>query len=305
MEDRELLEALGPTAAALLERHLASAKEWFPHELVPWDRCSELAAERWEVDATVGDAARSALFVNLLTEDNLPYYSRTISGRFGTDDVWGAWVRRWTAEEGRHTIVIRDYLTVTRAVDPVALERARMTQVSTGVVPEPASVADALAYVSLQELATRIAHDNTGRLLPDTAGRKIMRRVAADENLHHLFYRDLTAAALEIDPETVVPAIERQVRHFEMPGTGIPDFSRHARTIAEAGVYDFQVHHDQILVPVLLRQWNLDRLQGLKATAEQPASACSTMSTGSGASRAAWSSGGSPRSRRRPTPDCA
>ena len=34
-------------------------------------------------------------------------------------------------------------------------------------------------------------------------------------------------------------------------------------------MYDFQVHHDQILVPVLLRQWNLDRLQGLKATAER------------------------------------
>jgi hypothetical protein len=54
-----------------------------------------------------------------------------------------------------------------------------------------------------------------------------------------------------------------------MPGTGIPDFSRHARTIAQAGVYDFQVHHDQILVPVLLRQWNIDRLHGLKATAER------------------------------------
>ena len=218
--------------------------------------------------------------MNLLTEDNLPYYSRSISGRFGTDDVWGAWVRRWTAEEGRRTIVIRDYLTVTRTVDPVALEHAHDPGLQR-FVPEPASVADTLAYVSLQELATRIAHDNTGRLLPDAAGRKIMRRVAANENLHHLFYRDLTAAALELDPETVVPAIERQVRQFAMPGTGIPDFSRHARTIADAGVYDFQVHHDQILVPVLLRQWNLDRLQGLKATAERARGACSNMSTGS------------------------
>ena len=58
MEDRELLSELGPTVAALLERHLASAKEWFPHELVPWDRCNEFAVEGWEVDATVGEAAR-------------------------------------------------------------------------------------------------------------------------------------------------------------------------------------------------------------------------------------------------------
>jgi len=180
-----------------------------------------------------------------------------------------AWARRWTAEEGRHAIVIRDYLTVTRAVDPVALERARMIQVSTGVVPQPPSLADLLVYVSLQELATRVAHHNTGRLLSDPAGRRIMTRVAADENLHHLFYRDLTSVALAIDPETVVPAIERQVRHFAMPGTGIPDFGRHARAIANAGVYDFRAHHDQILVPVVIRHWHLDGLQGLRSAAEQ------------------------------------
>jgi acyl-[acyl-carrier-protein] desaturase len=101
VEDHELLSELAPTAAGLLERHLASAKEWFPHELVPWDRCSELPTGRWEVDDTIGDAARSALFVNLLTEDNLPYYFRSISGRFGNEDVWGTWVRRWTATTPR------------------------------------------------------------------------------------------------------------------------------------------------------------------------------------------------------------
>lgn len=268
----DLHAALEPRAVELLERHLSTAREWFPHSLVPWSRGRDFDdAGDWEPDddSRMSAAVRSALFVNLLTEDNLPYYFRTISGRLGREGPWGTWVRRWTAEEGRHAIVIRDYLTVMRAVDPVALERARMFQVSNGVVPEPSSFVDALAYAALQELATRIAHHNTGRLLPDTAGQKIMTRVAADENLHHLFYRDLTSAALEIDPATVVPAIERQVRHFAMPGTGIPDFGRHARRMADAGIYDFATHHDQILVPVLLRHWRLDRLQGLKAAADQ------------------------------------
>ncbi|MGQ0804357.1 MAG: acyl-ACP desaturase [Actinomycetota bacterium] len=271
MDQRALLAELEPRAAELLERHLATAREWFPHLLVPWSRGRDFSAdEQCHTDeAPVSGAARSALFVNLLTEDNLPHYFRTISDWFGRDDAWGTWTRRWTAEEGRHAIVIRDYLTVTRAIDPVALERARMTQVSDGVVPEPPSLADGLVYASLQELATRIAHHNTGRLLSDSVGRRIMTRVAADENLHHLFYRDLTTAALAIDPATVVPAIDRQVRHFAMPGTGIPDFARHARAIANAGVYDFAAHHEQILVPVLLRHWRVDRLQGLKATAEQ------------------------------------
>jgi acyl-[acyl-carrier-protein] desaturase len=144
-----------------------------------------------------------------------------------------------------------------------------MLQVSRGVVPDPPSVADGIVYVALQEIATRIAHRNTGKLLNDPAGEAIMSRVAADENLHHLYYRDLCSAALEIDPSGMVAAIERQVRHFAMPGVGIPDFSRHARAIADAGVYDFVAHHDQILVPVVLKHWRIEQVQNLKAAAEQ------------------------------------
>ena len=103
-----------------------------------------------------------------------------------------------------------------------------MCQVSSGLVPEPDTAADGLVYVALQELATRIAHRNTGRLLGDSAGYDVMMRVAADENLHHLFYRDLTAAAIELDPSRLVQAIERQVVEFEMPGAGIPGFAAHA-----------------------------------------------------------------------------
>jgi acyl-[acyl-carrier-protein] desaturase len=94
-------------------------------------------------------------------------------------------------------------------------------------------------------------------------------RVAADENLHYLFYRDLTRKAIELDPSTAVPAIERQVVGFEMPGTGIPGFEEHALAIAKAGIYDLQIHHDQILVPVVLRQWNVEALEGLDAEAEE------------------------------------
>jgi acyl-[acyl-carrier-protein] desaturase len=212
---------------------------------------------------------RSALFVNLLTEDNLPYYFRTIERMFGADGPWGAWARRWTAEEGRHSIVIRDYLTVTRSIDPVTLERARMAQVERGETPVIETAADGLVYVALQELATRIAHHGTGKLLEDRAGYEVMKRVASDENRHYLFYRDLASAAIEIDPSAMVLAMERQVRTFEMPGTGIIDFEAHALAIARAGIYDYEIHHDQVLVPVILRHWNVERLEGLTPEAEQ------------------------------------
>ncbi|CAN5859695.1 acyl-ACP desaturase [soil metagenome] len=268
--DAALLHELSPVAEGLLERHLSNAKEWFPHELVPWSLGRDFeAGEEWDpTDAPMDEAVRSALFVNLLTEDNLPHYFRTINALFGIDDAWGAWSKRWTAEEGRHAIVIRDYLTVTRSVDPVALERGRMVQVSRGEVPEPESVIDGLVYVTLQELATRISHGNTGRLLDDRRGREIMARVAGDENLHHVFYRDATAAALELDPSSVVLAIDRQVRGFEMPGTGIPDFGAHARAIANAGIYDFPSHYERILVPVVLEHWGLESVEGLSPDAE-------------------------------------
>jgi acyl-[acyl-carrier-protein] desaturase len=271
MDEATLLIELEPVAEQLLERHLDGAKEWFPHEVVPWSRGRDFEpGEEWDPnEVRMSDAVRSALFVNLLTEDNLPYYSMTIDKMFGGEGPWGTWTRRWTAEEGRHSIVIRDYLTVTRAIDPWALERGRMAQVSGGLVPTPPSAHDGFVYVALQELATRIAHHNTGRLLDDPAGNAVMKRVVNDENRHHIFYRDLVQAGLEIDPSGIVEAIERQVRTFEMPGAGIIDFDRHARAIAKAGIYDFSVHHDQILQPVINRQWKIASVEGLTPEAEK------------------------------------
>jgi acyl-[acyl-carrier-protein] desaturase len=266
----DLVEELTPTVERLYERHLGAAKAWLPHELIPWERAVEATPrEPWTVEGSrLSFGVRSALVVNLLTEDNLPYYYETIHRVFA-HDVWRVWARRWVAEEMRHAIVIRDYITVTHAVDLARLEAGRMQQVCGGAVPDPVTPADTLAYVALQELATRVAHRNTGTMLDDEAGYKVMARVAADENLHYLFYRDLVSAALDIDPSATMLAIERQVRTFEMPGTGIPDFTALAAAIADAGIYDVSLHHDQVLVPVVLRHWNVESIEGLSSEAEQ------------------------------------
>ncbi|MFM7820135.1 MAG: acyl-ACP desaturase, partial [Actinomycetota bacterium] len=247
MDEQTLLKEIEPVAAELLNRHLGVAKEWFPHEMVPYSRGKDFEpGKQWsENDSDFGageikmsEAVRGSLFVNLLTEDNLPYYFRDINTLFGNDGVYGEWGRNWTAEEGRHSIVIRDYLTVTRAIDPIALERGRMQQVRGGEVPAPLDLYEALAYLSMQELATRIAHRNTGKMMHDKIGEAIMARVGNDENLHYLFYRDLATAAIAVDPSSMVIGIERAVRTFAMPGTGIPDFERLAREIARVGIYD-------------------------------------------------------------------
>lgn len=269
-DDHRLIQELMPTAEKLMDRHISSSKEWFPHLYVPWSRGRDFQPdEDWDPNEfPLPDAVRDALFVNLLTEDNLPYYFHTIDNIFGPG-VWGEWIRRWTAEEQRHSIVIRDYLMVTRAIDPIELERGRMAQVSGAVVPEPATPSDTLVYVALQELATRVSHRNTGKLIGDPVGYEVMARVAADENLHYLFYRDLVSEALTIDPSSVVLAIDRQVREFEMPGTGIHNFTARARSIARAGIYDPALHYDQVLVPVVLRHWKLEEIEGISPEAEE------------------------------------
>src|SRR5512146_419488 len=170
----QLLLELEPVVESNLNRHLSMAKEWFPHEYVPWSDGRNfdgpLNGDAWDVsDSKMSDVARSSLIVNLLTEDNLPSYHHEIATLFGREAAWGDWVHRWTAEEGRHGIAIRDYLLTTRAVDPVQLERARMKHMESGFTNAYSgdTALHGIAYVSFQELATRVSHRNTGRISAD------------------------------------------------------------------------------------------------------------------------------------------
>jgi acyl-[acyl-carrier-protein] desaturase len=53
-----------------------------------------------------------------------------------------------------------------------------------------------------------------------------------------------------------------------MPGVGIQGFTRKALQMAQAGIYDLRIHHDEILWP-LLRHWKVFQIQGLDPEAEQ------------------------------------
>jgi acyl-[acyl-carrier-protein] desaturase len=269
-DDRALLNELEPEAARLYDRHTKVAQEWFPHDYIPYRLGRDFDKEPWTPDQPrLTGVAQTAFEVNLLTEDNLPSYHRLIHGMFGQGDgAWINWIGRWTAEEGRHAIVLRDYLTVTRNLDPIALERGRMTQLQQGYDRDAIDTLRGLAYVAFQELATRISHRNTGRYSDDPVADKIMTRIAADENLHMVFYRDILAAALKIQPSRAVRAIVDEVLAFQMPGAGIPGFLRKAATIAKAGIYDIRIHRDEVLMPIL-QHWRIFDLTGLDASAEE------------------------------------
>jgi len=255
-----------------LGRHLAVAEDWMPHEYVPWSQGQNFAAlggEPWSAGQSgLSPAARTALEVNLLTEDNLPSYHAELSRTFGRDGAWATWVNRWTAEEGRHAACIRDYLLVTRGTDPAQLERARMATLQAGYDSGGKPPIRACVYVSFQELATRVAHRNTGRCCEDPVAERLLARIAMDENLHMIFYRNLVSAALEIAPDRTVRAITDEVTGFTMPGSVIPGFARKAAQIAQAGVYDLRIHHDDVIMP-LVRYWRVFELENLTAEGEQ------------------------------------
>lgn len=269
-DEAALLLELEPEVGRLYDRHVKVAQEWFPHEFIPYRLGRDFDKEPWTPDQPrLTGVAQTAFEVGLLTEDNLPSYHRLIHGMFGRGDgAWINWVGRWTAEEGRHAIVLRDYLTVTRNIDPVALERGRMTQLQQGYDHDAPGTLNGLAYVAFQELATRIAHRNTGRYSSDPVADRIMVRIATDENLHMVFYRDVLAAALKIQPSAAVRAIVDEILSFEMPGAGIPGFVRKAAAIARAGIYDIRVHRDEVLMPIL-KHWRIFELTGLDGAAEE------------------------------------
>ena len=261
-----LLVELEPVVAENLDRHLATTKEWMPHEYIPWSEGRNYVGpdgEPWSAEQSrLSPIARTALELNLLTEDNRPRYPGESERAFGNDGPWGTWVGRWTAEEGRHGYALRDYLLVTRGVDPEQLERARMATMTAGFDSGDKPLLRVCAYVSFQELATRVSHRNTGRYTEDPIANKLMARISMDENLHMIFYRNLVAASLEISPDATVMAIRDEIVDFQMPGAGIEGFQRKALQMAQAGIYDPRNHLDDVVMP-LLRHWGVMEMTGL------------------------------------------
>ena len=245
-----------------MARHLEIQKDWYPHDYVPWSEgrnfAGPLNGDAWEAkDSRLSTVAQDSLVLNLLTEDNLPSYHTEIAISMGRDGAWGNWIERWTAEENRHGIVMRDYLMATRGVNPYELEDLRMAHMSQGYqTPYDNDMLHTVAYVSFQELATRISHRNTGKISDDPICENMLQRISLDENLHMIFYRNLLGKAIDLAPNEAMRAITDVVTNFDMPGAGMPGFGRKAVQIALAGIYDMQQHLDDVVAPVL-RAWNI------------------------------------------------
>src|SRR5699024_10801654 len=109
-----------------------------------------------------------------------------------------------------------------------------------------------LAYTSLQERATQVAHANTGRLArehePTIA--HILERVASDEARHHAFYRAAFKGLIERDPAGALNVALSVVSNFSTPGHTIPGYDAMADVVYKSGIYgprDYQRIVEELL----------------------------------------------------------
>jgi acyl-[acyl-carrier-protein] desaturase len=229
--DKVLLAELAPIAAMALEAHITQKdkQQWLPVDLIPFKVVDEVP--------DLPDATLSGLFVNGLTEDNLPHYSPTLKRVSGLEEPWIEWTNRWVWEESLHTRGIDRYIDHIGVFDPHWLESARKQQLTRGEVPEPDYLAELVIYVTIQEELTRVAHSHLAKELVDSTGKRLFGNIAGDEARHHRFYAAISSGIRQQFPDEFAIAALPIIRNFRMPGTGIPNFDKHSNVMEQAGIF--------------------------------------------------------------------
>ncbi|HEX7035192.1 MAG TPA: acyl-ACP desaturase [Pseudomonadales bacterium] len=240
-----MLASLEPLIARNMERHVRERRLWMPSDLLPVSEqmSDEQRREREALPERargLPDAVRVALALNLLTEEGLPHFHRLLAVYMGSGNAWAQWNFVWTAEEDRHGTVLHDYMRDARLFDTAAFERLQYRYLEAGFDPQweddPYRL---LAYTSLQERATQIAHANTGKLAAryEPLLQRILGHVAADEARHYQFYRDAFAGLLEIDPTGALQAALAVMPRLAMPGHNIEGYEDMAEVVRRADIY--------------------------------------------------------------------
>ncbi|MEU4342246.1 acyl-ACP desaturase [Nocardia sp. NPDC023852] len=259
LTDRELLESLAVDVELNLRKHVDVADGWQPHDFVPWDdgrNFAFLGGVDWEPEQSeLSDVTKLALTVSVLIADNLPSYHREV-GKYLRTGAWWRWVGRWTAEENRHEIMIRNYLMVTRSVDPVQLERLRMDHMTRGFRRPAMHLLDVLATCAFEEAASAIRHRNIAALGDNPMVTAIAERIALDDELQSVFFADMVAAGLDLAPDQTMRAIADRVADFHVPTVTLADGRTSDEVLAEAGIYDPAKEGELVFAP-LLKRWTV------------------------------------------------
>lgn len=237
-----------------MDRHLNTDDIWFAHDYVPFDRGENFAflgGRDWDPSSmTLPRAHTDACEILLLLKDDLAAHHRELVEHFILEDWWGRWLGRWTAEEHLHAIALREYLVVTREVDPTANEEARVEYLMQGYRADSYTQVEILVYMALTERTHAVFCRNLAAQLEEPILAGLIDRIARDEARHELFFSNLVAHCLTYVRDETIAAIAKRAAELQVVGGDIRSYQDKVQNVAAAGIFG----------PAELRQAIADRI---------------------------------------------
>jgi acyl-[acyl-carrier-protein] desaturase len=206
-----------------------------------------------------------SLALNIITEEGLPHYHRLLDTCFTKNSPYVIWNNRWTAEENTHGAGLERFALYSGVMDNLSLEKKIFEHLNKGFNPKwIGNPWKLFMYTSLQEMATKISHEKTGRLVEkiDPLFNEITRIVALDEARHYAFYLSLFKEVLARDPNDALVAAEPLMKSIDMPAVELSDFKDMAEVIASVNIYNMREFKG--IVERIIQQLKLkDEISGL------------------------------------------
>jgi len=233
---------LEPVVERLMDRYLDTDDIWFAHDYVPFDRGENFAflgGRDWDPSQmTLPRTITDACEILLLLKDNLAGHHRELVEHFILEEWWGRWLGRWTAEEHLHAIALREYLVVTREVDPTANEEARVQHVMKGYRGDTYTQVETLVYMALTERTHAVFCRNLAALVEEPVLAGLVDRIARDEARHEQMFSSLVAHCLEYTRDETIAAIAARAADLRVVGADIDAYQDKVRNVADAGIFD-------------------------------------------------------------------
>jgi acyl-[acyl-carrier-protein] desaturase len=233
---------LEPVVRENLNRHVATEELWYAHDYVPFEQGENFAflgGRDWDASSvTLPKPITDALEILLVTKDNIAGYHRELVFHFILDDKWGRWLGRWTAEEHLHAVALRNYLVVTREIDPAANEDVRVQHVMKGYRGDHYSQVETLVFMALLERTHAVFCRNLQAQIEEPVLKNLVGRIARDEERHEEFFANLVAHLVKFDRDETVAAIAKLAAALEPIGADIDAYQDKLQVVADAGIFD-------------------------------------------------------------------
>src|SRR3954462_5109534 len=237
-----LILELEPVVQQELRRHIDSEDLWYAHDYVPFEQGENFAflgGRDWDPSqVTLPKNVTDALEILLIIKDNLAGYHRGFVFSFILEKKWGRWLGRWTAEEHLHAIALREYLVVTREIDPTANEEARVQYVMKGYRADKHSQIETLAYMAFSERSFATFCRNLAAQIEEPILAGLIDRIARDEARHEEFFANLVTHLLGSTRDETIEAIAARAADITVVGSDIDTFGDKLQNVAAAGIFD-------------------------------------------------------------------